>query len=180
MDPGVISFSSSSNLNHEFINDVHWFSPLTLFSYLASLHSQNISNPNKKKNKSRLLGYQKTSHVTHTSIRRTPQRKIPRMSARMTSNSLQRISVSEHLAPERMGSGSHFKVCVADEASAATGMNDGSGLIGLGDDGTSSIWGGLMQIKVCVFFVGSQSRIPSSYYFSEAVYFIGKWSMFFV
>lgn len=73
----------------------------------------------------------------------------------MTSNSLQRISVSEHLAPERMGSGSHFKVCVADEASAATGMNDGSGLIGLGDDGTSSIWGGLMQIEVCAFFVGS-------------------------
>lgn len=54
-----------------------------------------------------------------------------------------------------MGSGSHFKVCVADEASAATGMNDGSGLIGLGDDGTSSIWGGLMQIEVCAFFVGS-------------------------
>lgn len=33
-------------------------------------------------------------------------------------------------------------------------------VIGLGDDGTSSIWGGLMQIKVCVFFCGKSIPNP--------------------
>jgi len=83
------------------------------------------------------------------------------MSARMTSNSLQRISVSEHLAPERMGSGSHFKVTT--QKSDELEVDDFLGMTSKTEATTASSAAVTDEANYLLDFLGSTPVMPTSF-----------------